>query len=117
MRLGIILRPLLLAGAAIIAAPAGIGSATAASGATHVVTLKNIAFTPATMRIRVGQKVTWKWADGPYVDHNLHSVGKNRFPGATARKTGIHTVRFTRRGTYRYQCTLHPGMTGRVIVS
>jgi plastocyanin len=30
--------------------------------------------------------------------------------------TGTYTVRFTRPGAYRYVCTIHPNMKGRVIV-
>jgi plastocyanin len=30
--------------------------------------------------------------------------------------TGTYTVRFRRPGTYRYVCTIHPNMRGRVIV-
>lgn len=101
----------LAAALAVAAAPADSSSA----GATATVRLQHIAFTPATVRIRVGQRVRWSWQD-PYVLHNLHATGSPRFPGASARKSGTYTVRFTRPGTYRYACTLHPGMAGRVVV-
>lgn len=97
-------------------AAAAVPPATGASSPSKAsVSLKNIAFTPATVRVRTGGRVTWTWRD-PSVFHNIHAIGKPRFPGRTARKTGTYTVRFTKAGTYRYECTLHPGMTGRVIV-
>ena len=78
--------------------------------------LRDIAFHAKVTKIRVGQRVRWRWADGKYVAHNIHSVGSPRFAGATARTAGTWTVRFARKGTYRYTCTLHPGMNGTVVV-
>lgn len=102
----------LVAVAALTGGPTVAGGAT---GAAKQVVLRNIAFGPSTVRITVGQRVTWTWRD-QYSSHNIHSVGRPRFAGATERRTGTHTVRFTRRGTYRYACTLHPGMNGKVVV-
>ena len=39
-----------------------------------------------------------------------------RFTSIGNRTTGSPTRTFTRAGTYRYECTLHPGMTGRISV-
>lgn len=83
--------------------------------AEAAVSLRHIAFTPATVRIRTGGRVTWTWRD-PAVFHNIHSTARPRFRGVVARKAGTYTVRFTRAGIYRYACTLHPGMRGRVVV-
>jgi plastocyanin len=80
------------------------------------VELRDFAFTPAVVRVRTGRRVTWTWRDGPYVLHDLRSVGRPRFRGSAERREGSYTVRFTRAGTYRYLCTLHAGMTGRVVV-
>ncbi|WP_354701541.1 hypothetical protein DSM112329_01860 [Paraconexibacter sp. AEG42_29] len=91
------------------------GAASTPTAAAKV-TLKNIAFKRAVVTIKVGQRVTWTWQDGQFVSHNIHSVGKPRFAGAPAKTKGTHTVRFTKKGNYRYTCTLHPGMDGRVVV-
>jgi plastocyanin len=29
---------------------------------------------------------------------------------------GVVRVRFTRPGTYRYHCSIHPGMAGKIVV-
>lgn len=106
-----------LAGLALVAALAGASQAAGVvprSGATVV--LRDIAFRKAVVRVQPGQRVTWTWNDRG-VTHNIHSVGRPRFPGATARRSGSYAVRFARAGTYRYTCTLHPGMNGTVVVS
>ncbi len=112
-------RPVLVGGASLAAVAAaaliGVSGAGAASSGDARVVLKNIAFTKATVRIHRGARVTWSWQD-PYTDHNIHSRGTPRFKGASARQTGTYTVRFTKPGTYRYECTLHPRMYGTVIV-
>lgn len=77
--------------------------------------LKNIAFNPDVVTIKAGQRVTWTWND-PYTSHNIHSMGAPRFKGITSRQKGTYTVRFTKKGTYRYECTLHPGMRAKIIV-
>ena len=109
-------RRLLLAGTALAAVLAGAGHAAAAGGGgTAQVVLRDIAFKHRVTRIHVGQRVTWTWNDHDVV-HNIHSTGRPKFAGATDRRTGTHTVRFTRKGTYRYACTLHPGMVGTIVV-
>lgn len=104
-----------LAGLLAAGALGGTADAVAVRSA-KTVTLKNIAFNREVTTIKAGQRVTWKWQDGPYVEHNIHSVGKPRFAGSSAKSAGTYTVRFTRKGTYRYTCTLHPGMNGRILV-
>lgn len=110
--------PVLAAVAAVLGLPVGAGAiahAAAPRPASARVVLRDVAFNPATTRIRQGGRVTWSWED-PYVMHNVHSVGTRRFRGASSRGKGTYTVRFARKGTYRYTCTLHPGMNGAVVV-
>jgi plastocyanin len=102
--------------AAVLAGAPAVAAAPARDAAPSAqVSLRNIAFVPATVRIRRGQSVRWTWRD-PFVLHDLKSVGRPRFAGETAKKTGTHTVRFRRAGRFRYECTLHPGMRGVVVV-
>jgi plastocyanin len=90
------------------AAPAG-------SATTKRVVLKDIEFTPATVSIRRGDSVRWVWRD-PSVSHDVTSRGRLRFRSSATKLTGTHTVRFRRKGTYRYVCTIHPNMLGKVVV-
>lgn len=94
---------------------AGTASSSAAPAAT--VTLKDISFKKATTRIKAGQSVRFVWADGPYTPHNVTPTGKLRFQRGSTRKTGSYTVRFKKAGTYTFECTIHPNMEGKVVVS
>lgn len=83
------------------------------SASTHTVTLKNIAFHPANLSIKRGDSVTWQWRDGS-TQHNVTGSG---FKSRTMSK-GSFTVRFARRGTFSYHCTIHVslGMKGKIVV-
>lgn len=100
-----------LAIAAAVLPAAGNAGATGSAS----VTLKNVAFSPARLTISKGTRVTFRWHDDGTV-HNVRSVGRKRFKSIDDRAKGERSVRFTSAGTYRYECTLHPGMTGRITV-
>jgi plastocyanin len=103
------LAALVLAAAALIPATA---LGVARSAGTHVVTLREFRFHPGTLTINHGDSVKWVWQD--QVEHNV------TFHGFRSRTQvhGTYTVRFTRRGTYNYHCTIHvsEGMRGKVVV-
>ncbi len=101
---------LLLPLAGVLALPPSVGAAR-----TVTVVLKDVDFKPSTVRIRRGDSVRWVWRDGS-TPHNVRSRGARRFKGSGTRTQGRHTVRFRRAGTYRYVCTIHIGMDGRVVV-
>jgi plastocyanin len=95
-----------LAAAAAVTAPAAL-----ASGTTATVTLKHSSFIRSTVHIHRGDSVKWLWKD-PTVPHNVTFAHMH----STTRQKGTYTLRFTRAGTFRYHCTIHPGMDGRVVV-
>ena len=79
----------------------------------NAVTIQNYAFSPATITVKAGDKVTWT---------NEDSVGHS----ATADQAGFDTgvlqqgqsgsVTFAKAGTFTYHCSVHPDMKGTVIV-
>jgi plastocyanin len=78
-------------------------------GATSVA-LRDSRFHPPVIEIKQGQTVTWS-----FDDRTTHNVkGKGWGSGNQASGTFRHT--FTTPGSYRYSCTLHVGMNGRVDV-
>jgi plastocyanin len=92
--------------------PAGaFGGARAANG--HSVVLKEFGFHPGTLDIRRGDSVKWLWRDGG-VEHNVTFAGFH----SRTQGNGSYTVKFTRRGTFNYRCTIHValGMRGKIIV-
>ena len=95
--------------------PIDIAPVHAHAARSAVVTIKDIDFHPRRAVITRGGTVTWRFVD-PEVTHNVTSTGRPRFRSSPDKKTGSYRVRFTRRGTYTYVCTLHLNMRGRVVV-
>jgi plastocyanin len=76
------------------------------------VTIKDLAYTPATLTVPAGATVTWVWRDGAIA----HDVKGDGFQSKVIAK-GTFSHRFTQPGTYDYVCTLHPNMTGTIEVN
>jgi plastocyanin len=91
--------------------PTTSGAGSSASGT--VVAIDSFAFSPATLKAKVGQQVTWTNKQG--VAHTVTANGgafNHPMPsGATFSFT------FTKAGTFAYHCTIHPSMHGTVVVS
>ena len=84
---------------------------TAKAGAK--VSIVNFEFTPGEITIAPGESVTWTNDDGAPHGLEYHDGEKGTdllLPGASFSR------RFDRPGTYDYNCSVHPYMTGRVIV-
>jgi len=79
--------------------------------ATSRVIAKDLRFSPAAVQVPAGATVTWSFEDGR-VPHNVK--GDGFASGNQTKGTFAHT--FGRPGEYRYTCTLHAGMDGRVVV-
>jgi plastocyanin len=77
------------------------------------VSIVNFAFTPGEITIAPGESVTWTNDDGAPHGLEYHDGAKGTdhlLPGASFSR------RFDRPGTYDYNCSVHPYMTGRVVV-
>ncbi len=80
-------------------------------GVTEVA-VKDNEYEARVIRVPAGTEVTWIWEGG--ARHNV--VGDGGFQSELLRE-GTFTHMFDAPGTYNYLCTLHGGMTGRVIVT
>jgi plastocyanin len=79
------------------------------------VVIDNFSFSPKTFTVPVGATVTWTNHDS--VPHVVASAD-NQFKKSVALKAGqsfSHT--FGAAGTYSYLCSIHPRMTGKIIVN
>ncbi len=113
MRLHTSLTALALFGAGLFLV--GVPGPASASSARTVV-MKDIDFKPGVVHVRRGTRVTWANKD-KYAAHNVKSRGRKRFRSSgTFLGGGSYSVKFSKPGTYRYVCTLHPGMNGRIVV-
>ena len=91
------------------------GPAATASARTVEVSIEDIDYSERRVVIERGDRVRWTWRDGD-TPHDVRSSGSPRFRSSSLKETGTHVVRFTRRGTYRYVCSIHLNMRGRVVV-
>lgn len=84
----------------------------AAMGAQDVV-IQNFAFSPATLHVKIGDKVTWTNKDS--VGHSATADDGSFDTGVLAQgKSG--SVTFKKAGTYTYHCSVHPNMKGTIVV-
>jgi plastocyanin len=88
---------------------------TGTSGGAVAVTMQNIAFSPATIHVKVGQKITWTNRDG--VDHNVTSQSGEHIASQSFGQGGTFSFTPTSAGTIKYVCTIHPGMNGTIVVT
>lgn len=79
------------------------------------VSLKDIEFSRTVVQIHRGDRVRWTWRDGT-TPHDVTSTGSPRFRSSATKSAGTHLVTFRKAGTYRYRCTIHLNMRGRVVV-
>jgi plastocyanin len=98
--------------AAALAAMFLVGGAVAVA-ATRAVAISGFAFSPASVTINVGDRVTWTNSDA--VAHTATATG-GAFDTGDIGQGQSASVRFTKAGTYAYYCTPHPSMTGTIRV-
>jgi plastocyanin len=80
---------------------------------SHDIVVDNFSFAPGTASVPVGTIVTWTNRDD--VPHTV--VGTERQFKSPVLDTGEQfTHRFDAAGTVKYFCSLHPKMTGQVVV-
>ena len=90
-----------------------LAAATPAPADSPNVVMKNFDFSPMTITVPAGAKVTWKNLDGE--PHTVTSAdGLFRSPALDQNDSFSFT--FTKAGVYRYICSIHPRMMAAVIV-
>jgi plastocyanin len=90
---------------------AGAGGSTDATEARVIV--ENFAFSPASLTVAAGTKVTWVNRDTD--PHTATSTDKRFNSGALDTGEEFSFV-FKDKGDYEYYCALHPHMKGRITV-
>jgi len=77
------------------------------------VVVDNFSFAPATASVPVGSTITWTNRDD--VPHNIVST-EQKFKSPVLDTDEQFSHRFDAPGSYRYFCSIHPKMTGRIVV-
>ena len=88
-------------------------SANTAEPASAEVKVDNFSFGPATLTVAVGTTVTWTNRDD--IPHTIVSTDKV-FKSKVLDTDEKFSFTFSKAGTYPYFCSIHPKMTGSVIV-
>jgi plastocyanin len=77
------------------------------------VSIDNFTFNPPPLTVKVRATVTWH--NGDDIPHTVAS--KTRlFKSKTLDTDDTFTFTFSEAGTYEYYCSLHPHMTGAIVV-
>ncbi len=84
-----------------------------AASASHDVVVDNFNFSPANVSVPVGTTMTWTNRDD--APHNVVSTDR-RFKSKVLDTGEQFSYRFDTPGTCKYFCSLHPKMTGQVVV-
>lgn len=72
-------------------------------------------YTPQSLTVKVGTTVKWVNHDG--TTHTVTSKGSNAFDSGYIPAGGSFGFKFSQPGSYQYYCTLHPWMTGTIVVT
>jgi plastocyanin len=104
----------LIIAATIVSAAIGFSQVGAAQTAPTIsISAQNLMFSPATITVKAGATVTWVNRDEePHTIFN--DAGLFRSSALDTNESFSFT--FDKPGTYHYVCTIHPRMTGTIIV-
>lgn len=84
-----------------------------AEESSQQITIKEYSFTPASLTVAVGTKVIWT-----NQDQDPHTIFSNdqKFRSSALDTGESYSFTFNEPGTYPYFCSMHPSMTGTIIV-
>ena len=88
------------------------------TGPVTKVSMKNIQFSPKTLTVKKGTTVEWVNQDSVNHDVTKQTGPGPQFSSGTGnlQSGDTYRVKFDTAGTVKYECTVHPGMTGEIIV-
>jgi plastocyanin len=94
------------------AVPPGVAAAPAAAGKAEV-KIDNFSFSPIALTVKAGTQITW--TNGDDIPHTVVSEG-HTFKSKVLGTGEKFTFTAGKPGTYSYSCSIHPNMTGKVVV-
>jgi plastocyanin len=105
--------PVMIAMLLLFAASSSVTANDQPSGANAEVKIDNFVFGPETITVPVGATVTWTNKDDiPHTSVSTEGVFKSKVLDTDEK----FSYTFNKAGTYSYYCTIHPKMTGKVVV-
>ena len=109
-----------LGGGALLVAMAGAsawgfgGREASAPAQETQVKIDNFTFGPQEVTVTTGTMV--KWVNRDDIPHTVVSDDKTTFKSKALDTDDAFSYTFTKAGTYPYFCSIHPKMTGKVVV-
>lgn len=104
-----------VAPAPVTPAQPGVGATNNQANTTNnqadAVSIKNFAFNPAELAVKLGDTVTWTNDDSA-----PHQIKSTSFNSAVLSTGQSYSFTFTQAGTFDYSCAIHPSMAGKIIV-
>jgi len=94
------------------AVPPGVAAAPAAAQKAEV-KIDNFTFSPAALKVKPGTQITW--TNGDDIPHTVVSDG-HAFTSKVLGTDEKFTFTADKPGIYSYSCSIHPNMTGKVVV-
>jgi plastocyanin len=83
------------------------------AGPAATIEIRDFAFAPRTLTIVVGTTVTWRNRDEE--PHTVRGTDEVVRSGALDQNEA-YSFRFDKPGTYHYGCSIHPQMSGTIVV-
>jgi plastocyanin len=105
--------PVMIAVLLLLAGSPGVTASDQPSAANAEVRIDNFSFGPQTLTVAVGTTVTWTNRDDiPHTVVSTDGVFKSKVRDTDEK----FSYTFVKAGTYPYYCSVHPKMTGKVVV-
>jgi plastocyanin len=92
---------------------AALGGASTVLAADHAVAISGFSFSPKSVTVTVGDTVTWTNSDAQ--SHTATADDGSWDTDNIANGTS-KSITFSTAGTFAYHCSIHPAMTGTVVV-
>jgi plastocyanin len=106
--------PILIAVLVLLAGSGRVAASDQSSAANTAVKIDNFVFGPQTVTVPAGTTVTWTNSDDiPHTAVSTDGVFKSKVIDTDEK----FSYTFTKAGTYPYYCSIHPKMTGTVVVT
>ena len=83
-------------------------------GSAVEVKVDNFSFAPASLTVPAGTTVTWTNQDD--VPHTIVDSEGKQFKSSVLDTDQKFSYTFSKPGTYTYYCSVHPKMTGKIVV-
>ena len=113
VRIASVVMPVMIAMLLLFAGSSRVAASDQPSAANVAVKIDNFVFGPQTLTVPVGTTVTWTNSDDiPHTAVSTDGVFKSKVMDTDEK----FSYTFTKAGTYSYYCSVHPKMTGQVVV-